>query len=384
METPLTALDPVRERTATDLVNWSPTRPVSPLRADKWILSSAFQKAVRRGDVETAQAAAMALLDTDKQMLFRRLHVLAVEDLGIGDVDLASVVFAIAGYDKTRRHLGGDHFVVAYLIERMCGAAMDRTADHLLSIAENHPDLRSLRWQLGQVSMMELLALIRNREQPMAARALAVWYASGTRKFASDNLHRREGDLGVVFEVFQDMGVDGALLQACLMATKKMRNPLPLFVPLIWSEWFRSQSGGIEENELPSAAQVRGIPTYALGGHTRLGKRALRQFLKSCDPIQNFLTPLIARSGWQDTTNVGLFHVESALVHRQRLWDGMAEIRQLGTEGDLCRNGLPPEAVNDFLAVVRENLPLLDDIRIGLLEAIGDQPSGNHPSVTGA
>ncbi len=317
-------------------------------------------------------------------MLFRRLHVLAVEDLGVGDADLATMVFAIAGYDKTRQQLGGDQLVVAYLIERMCGAALDRTADHLLSIAETHPDLQSLRWQLGQTPMIELLARIRDREQPMASRALAIWYAAGTRRFASDNLHRREGDLGVVFDVFQDMGVDAALLQACLMATRKMRNPLPLFMPLIWSEWSRSRSSGIEEIELPSAAQVRGIPTYALGGHTRLGKHALRQFLKYCDPIRSFLTPLVSKSGWQDTTNVGLFHVESALVHRQRIWDGGAEIGKLGTEGDLCRNGLPPEAVNDFLAVVRENLPLLDDLRIELLEAIADEPADIHQGVEGA
>jgi hypothetical protein len=287
----------------------------------KWILSSAFQKAVRRGEVETAQSAAMALLEADKQMLFRRLHVLAVEDLGIGDADLASVVFAIAGYDRTRQQLGGDQLVVAYLINRMCDAAMDRTADHLLSIAENHPDLRSLRWELGQMPMIELLALIMDRREPMAARALAIWYAAGTRRFPSDSLYRREGDLGVVFEIFQDMEVDAASLQACLIATRKMRNPLPLFVPLIWSEWSKSQSSGIEEIELSSAAQVRGIPAYALGGHTRLGKRALRQFLKSCEPIRSFLLPLIAKSGWQDTTNVGLFHVESALVHRQRISD---------------------------------------------------------------
>jgi len=382
VESELPAFQQIREKLARELASYSAKSRYVPLKADRWILASAFQKAIRRGELGTAQSAAMALLDADRQMLFRRLHVLAVEDLGVGDIDLAIGILASTGEAKVRQQLGGDRHVVEFLVERLCEAALDRTADHLLSIAQGHPEMEEIRWDLGRVATSDLMDRIKNTDLPISARAVATWYAAGTNKFRSDSLWTRQGDLESVFATFCEMGIDEVLLEACQVAIRKMRNPLPLFLPLIWLEYSHSRGEGIIEIELPAARSVRNIPVYSLGGHTRLGKRALRVFLRQCDPIRQFLKPCLPDAGWQDTANVAVFHVESALVKRQRLWDGFEELRTLGIEGDVCRNGLEPEAVQDFLGVVGENMALLDDIRVELLEWLQPEsdPEAEQPS----
>ena len=47
-------LNIVRSQIADDLARYSPERRPDNLQADKWVLASAFQKAIRRADINTA------------------------------------------------------------------------------------------------------------------------------------------------------------------------------------------------------------------------------------------------------------------------------------------------------------------------------------------
>src|SRR5271166_2480982 len=61
-----------------------PLDAIKPLRCDRWLASSALQKAIRRGDVLTAQRALRTLCRHDPRSAWRRLLVIACEDVGIG------------------------------------------------------------------------------------------------------------------------------------------------------------------------------------------------------------------------------------------------------------------------------------------------------------
>ena len=75
-------LNILRSQVADDLARYSPERQTDQLEADKWVLASAFQKAIRQGDIKTAQSTAASLLHIDKQMLWRRTMVTALEGRG--------------------------------------------------------------------------------------------------------------------------------------------------------------------------------------------------------------------------------------------------------------------------------------------------------------
>ena len=90
-----------------------PTRP--PLETDRWVASSALQKAVRRGEVAVAQSAALTLLQLDRQALWRRLVGIAVEDVAARPPEPIATVMAGAESSLWRRHHGGDARVALLL-----------------------------------------------------------------------------------------------------------------------------------------------------------------------------------------------------------------------------------------------------------------------------
>ena len=147
-----------------------------------------------------------------------------------------------------------------------------------------------------------------------------------------------------------------------------MRNTLPVMMPLVWTEFSRSKSDKVHQVVISQGRFVRGVPTYALGGHTRLGKKAIKLFLKSSEPVREYLRRHLEPKNWQKAVEPALFHVESALVSKQRTWDRSREIERLGTEADLCRCGLDRQAVDGLLNVVRDNLNTLDQIRVKIME----------------
>ncbi len=68
----------------------------APLRCDRWIASSLLQKSIRRGEVELARRAASTLHAFDRNAIWRRLIVIACEDVGVGDIDALLETFLAA------------------------------------------------------------------------------------------------------------------------------------------------------------------------------------------------------------------------------------------------------------------------------------------------
>ena len=199
-------LNIVRSQVADDLARYSPERRPDNLQADKWVLASAFQKTIRRGDIKTAQSSAVSLFQNDKQMLFRRIMVTALEDIGVGDISVATEVIAASADAKWRRTVGGDMRVISYLIEKMCEVPKDRSADHLLAAAQTHPDHRDDRYDLAGAEIGDLLDTMQDDTLSIATRAVAVWYLAGTDKYPSDWLEKRPGDLEALFWVLRAHG----------------------------------------------------------------------------------------------------------------------------------------------------------------------------------
>lgn len=69
--------------------------PFAPLDVSPYVAKSLMQKAVRRGQEDLAQRSAATLLKVSPNGFWRRLCVIAFEDVGCGD--LGSVARVVAG-----------------------------------------------------------------------------------------------------------------------------------------------------------------------------------------------------------------------------------------------------------------------------------------------
>jgi hypothetical protein len=136
-----------------------PPRPFH--HADPHLLASAMQKAVRRGDTEIARRAGHQLLAMDRSRFWRRLAVVALEDIGIADIEAAAELVAIALLPAARRLFGSDAAALDHALVRGCTAVKDRSGDHLGSILHREP---------VDPDQVRLLARASGEDLPIAAR----------------------------------------------------------------------------------------------------------------------------------------------------------------------------------------------------------------------
>lgn len=365
MESP-SVVDDLRT-TLFQRIRTSDTLPALPVTSpDKWLLASALQKAIRRGDSELSVGCAEALFKLDPAMLLRRLAGTAMEDVGIGNAHVTAEVIVSTESLTWLHRLGGPRETVGYLLKEMTAATKDRTPDYLLSICQCHPNLERLRSEFAEASLSGLLGVVSDTAEALPTRALAAWYAAGSDRFPADGLPSRSGDLGALFYVLESMGAPPLTLQACRLATRRLRNPHALFVALLSTISFPV---GIREIELVSGDALDHIPLIALGGHTRPGKRSLRRWANENGLIRPFLTKHVPPNRWLDAVHIVAFHLEATPCRTLAVWEQSDSLRTLAIEADLHWAGMALAVGAELFSIAEAELAHLNEIRREIMTA---------------
>ena len=310
-------------------------RPTDPFEgADRWLLASLFQKAIRRGEADLAYRAGHQLLGIDRQRLWRRLMVVALEDIGIGNIEVAALLVATATRSKLRRLIGDDAGALQYVVEEACAATKDRTGDHLGSIVGLEPIPDAERVVLNGASQSALLAIVTAPPIPLAQRVRAALIVAG--RYDADPVKSSAPNFGAVFEIFRELAVPDILVSACSTYAARARDLLPVAVPLAWCAWNRAgASEQVITHDIPQADMVGDLPDYAFDPlHTRLGKRAVDLWLRSY-PMKLPWTPRQVAAA--------LWNAEAALSDRTLGWKLGDEVQQRAYRADLLACGLPIE-----------------------------------------
>lgn len=103
---------------------------------------SALQKECRRGNTREALYWAYCLLPNFEDYLWRRLLVIAVEDVGMGDPKVLVQLRACRETWYEMRSWKGDsyHLVIAHAIQILCSALKSRTNDYLQCVVRAELD----------------------------------------------------------------------------------------------------------------------------------------------------------------------------------------------------------------------------------------------------
>ncbi|SNT47780.1 hypothetical protein SAMN05421812_10721 [Asanoa hainanensis] len=116
---------------------WTQVRTLHDLPADEVI--SAFQKAIRRGELEEAILLAHEMYVTSAELeecLWHRLQVISVEDVGSGTFQEPVIVDAVYRMHERVPRPRGDRFLFAvHAIRLLAGGTKDRTSDELANWA---------------------------------------------------------------------------------------------------------------------------------------------------------------------------------------------------------------------------------------------------------
>jgi replication-associated recombination protein RarA len=134
------------------------TNPIPTPFDDGYLASSLLHKAVRRADVQWALTAARALHRIRGKNIWRRLVVIAFEDIGIGDPDLLSEITDLA--TSSKRGSEPSAADLDAIVERMCQATKERSADYLVSAAANAVHLELVRRHCASAPIADRLIIL--------------------------------------------------------------------------------------------------------------------------------------------------------------------------------------------------------------------------------
>ncbi len=308
-----------------DALGGNATPPTDPLPCDRWIARSALQKAIRRGKVTLAQRALANLFEHDPRTIWRHLVIIAVEDVGVANVDLLAQIIAARRDRSWRINMGGDWSVMAELVRQMAESNHCQAACDLLLRASNDPALEHVREWALDASMSTLTIAMVDTCLPLVDRAIAVLAVGGG--LADGQPH---SDPAAVFEIMAEAGSLSHVVATCHQAWRVSRNPMTMLLPLVWQERSQSDGPGIAfDDPMPAAQLIEGVPGYAFDQFTRMGNQISRAYIAEDQELQRLLKQTgLAKSAWPRTFGDILFLIEGGATVRRMTWDQAELLRQ--------------------------------------------------------
>ena len=262
--------------------------PMVLAKEDKWKAVSHLQKCIRRGWGERIETVAKALWDTDNAYLRYRLAVIAVEDVGIANMDEVRTLLD----DKINKRWVMTHGGIDGLIEsmhRLARGTKDRTACSWGSNASKtvFETESGLEWE--QVTPVQACEMAWNPVLSPAARAAAVFRAVGTDIFPHHAFPELSGDWASwISACTSHSGGLNMAIETMVLAQKAMKEWHPAFLPLCWHEHHLHPLPDIVSPP-KDWGQVGLFCGASLDGHTAEGKRAIASWWRTSTEL---------RSGW--------------------------------------------------------------------------------------
>jgi hypothetical protein len=333
-----------------------------PLAISPWMAMSLLQKAIRRGHIQWALAAAVTLLDASPDRLWRRLCVTAYEDIGIADLDLVADISVSLKGKTVRKELGGEWSVANHLIRRMCATPKCRAADDLMIVAERSPQLIQQRFDMTFMPIAELMKIAASAET-IESRAIALWYAIGTDRCPSDRMRLRKGDPATAFDMLAYKGYPDTVVETAREAFRKSNEMMPVLLSLLVREW-QSSECKIIPDELPQETMIGRVPCWVLDMHVREGNRAMTLLLKRGGRFAKWHDKHVGSSRGVRVMGSLLFRIESGLVDRRINWEIGNRVR---AQADYCFPGLDPDLAAEGRTILLEDLPQLNEARADVI-----------------
>lgn len=304
-----------------------PEKQITSMRdTRRWEVVSGFQKAIRRGEAEEATRLASALINAGgdaAKHFWRRIPVVAAEDIGFGDVTLVVFTVVAARVYQQKKMAQYEKQVGLFLVDKLSQAPKDRTLCDLAVTKECY---------MGALDREGIRKALTSDEEEVLEGILVhdtINPESAVGKYLEKEKFRTD-ELGLFY------GIGEALIDG---------DPVTV-VP------------GKQKTVSP---RILGIPSYAYDMHTRVGKTAVRVF-SYCEVFKKFFekTPVKDQAklvGWV------VFYVESEVLDRQIDYPHRKSVYDLSIKAAMVGMGLPWEKFPELYQLVEGNIGRLNGIR---------------------
>lgn len=345
------------ERFAALLVERAQTWPIKglipPPPMSPWMAASLLQKAIRRGDVPRTQLAASSLMATDPTRFWRRLGVIAFEDIGLANLPLVGQVTVALRGKTYRRAFGGDARVAIGLATDLARSPKNRAADDLLCVLTDHPMIPRLTRKMTAMSEGQLLDVVVGSTDVVKRCVAAQIFAIN----CNSPLHK------VAAMLTDASGVCPSVAWLVVNGWTRTRTMLPLLVGLLTQENELKQPN--PDDQMPDEVKIAGMPGWALDMFTREGKEAIRRLMAGDSDVARYARDTFPYAGRTRLLGEAVFRVESGLLRHRR--DGPMGQRLRSQMERECL-GIEIDQADTLLKLMRSAIPELNACRIAIME----------------
>ncbi len=337
----------ISERLAVPIPGLEVSRPSRHrFPADKWILSSATQKLIRRGQADDAVETALALHEIDPAYLPRRLPIIAFEDVSIGGLDVCFDVLHVFG---AQRYPAGtseqeQRQLIANLVYRLAGAVKSRSACDIFCLGHAELDGTPTAAKMMAASERCLIKIAVDRDAAVTKRAFALHLLSGMSMQEgrwSRAVSRFNADaLNAVSEK-----LDLPPLMAWMIAKGRNTLALAAMLPLVLEATTKRNELRIEKSKLQTEKLILGLPAYAADQYTRCGRSAIAEFssmLRLRHP--HFFEAIPDARNHAKLVGMAIFHAEGSKLDRWVENQTLAAYREQIEQFELQALGWPESA----------------------------------------
>lgn len=331
------------------------------IKLDPWAASSLLQKSIRRGEVGLAQYAAACLHRQRGNAIWRRLMAIAIEDIGIADLDLVWEVVQLATDRALRSSLSANEGFLAEMCARLARAPKDRSVDYLYCAATRLETALQDRQQFDASSIEDREAIVADQFQPLTRRAVAA-LSLCSREIADGEIM----DVAAVRQLIISLSTrfPRSLTDLLLTLAAKQSHPYSLMLLLLWSRLYATGGpSGIADDDLPEPAFVGIVPLYTYDKHTAVGKRAITELARQNANVRGVLANWVPETHWVPVTLMAAFYVDAMPLANRLEWSASSLLETVGTTADMTFAGCRFEGIRPVLETVRDELPTINELR---------------------
>ena len=332
--------------------------------SDKWLLSSALQKCIRRGLAVQSIAIATRLHQIDPAYLPRRMPIIALEDIGLGDAMVCHDVLTVCaslkwwGVDVNR--------TIAFLVSIMANAIKSRAACDAFSLTEVHPDRDILLQKHLKCNATDLIDMACDQDLAQIERIFALRVLGGVtenRNGTYKTLSRC--DIRALESVGSRLGLPKVV--CWLISRQRKTAGMAAMLPIAFEAGHNATVH--IGREFPRALdKIGGLPLCTLDMYTKLGRTALKHFFQTTKALQDFASQHVPRQDPQPLINLAMFQTESSLLDQFLTSPKLDDLKHTADAAEMeCLGMVDPSNRHELYRSLRDNAHFLGDIRIDLL-----------------
>ena len=334
----------------------------------KWRVISCLQKAIRFGNVPMALNMMNVAFDVDPYYAVKRIGVIAMEDVGLGNRRAVMCALAALGSSKWRQSVaGGERQTMLWLTEQLASGFKCRAMTELLCIGLF--DKRFNRFKMAELSDDELVKIALT-EGDIAKQMIAAWLLAGTSRFSGEGFP--ESNTRTPTRLFKTMVEQGLSVGSLYMAAKAAsRCSAAMFIGMLFlDKWLQQTTEpDVQLTEIPPMPKVGHMLGAAYDMHTREGKMAITKFKNEKFEQLRFWLEQCPQHRWDGQLYFGIFLAEGGLLNRRLVYKNQPGLYALTERLELEYNGLPAEHHASFLEFLQHQLPALNACRAKVLWA---------------